>query len=168
MCRIIQIAARDPNNVIGVNGKLPWNCPEDLRQFRRKTIGNIVVMGTTTYDSVAHQLKDRIVYRLTRVIKDINDINIDGILSLKKLFPEKTIYIAGGESTYTNTLHITDKVDLTTMVEEAIYSHHDEVRYYPFNAMCKLFKHETKFTYFNSNSTFNHELFTNNLYLRRS
>lgn len=165
---IVQIVARDPNNIIGVNGKLPWGCLEDLRQFKCKTADNIVIMGTTTYNSVAHNLKNRIVYRLTRYPIDTHDITIDGILSLKKLFPEKIIYIAGGESTYAHTLHIADKVDLTTMVEEATYGPLDEVRYYPFDAMCKLFEQGSRITYYNSNSTFNHELFTNNLYHRRS
>jgi dihydrofolate reductase len=46
------IVAISQNGVIGRNGSLPWNIPEDLRHFRNLTVGNIVIMGRKTFDSL--------------------------------------------------------------------------------------------------------------------
>jgi thymidylate synthase len=49
--------------VIGKNGSLPWDLPEDLDYFSKKTINNIVVMGRKTYESLPDKhkpLKDRL------------------------------------------------------------------------------------------------------------
>lgn len=42
------IYARSRNNVIGVNGELPWHLPEDLAHFKRTTLGQPVIMGRVT------------------------------------------------------------------------------------------------------------------------
>jgi dihydrofolate reductase len=46
------IACMCSNRGIGKDGKIPWHNPEDLKYFRKKTLGNIVVMGRKTYDSL--------------------------------------------------------------------------------------------------------------------
>jgi dihydrofolate reductase len=43
------LAACDPNGVIGKNGAHPWYCPEDLRFFRKTTMGHVMIMGYKTY-----------------------------------------------------------------------------------------------------------------------
>lgn len=48
------IVACDVNGVIGrsdTNG-LPWHLPDDLKEFRRKTLNNIVIMGQRTWESL--------------------------------------------------------------------------------------------------------------------
>ena len=47
---IALIAARSKNNVIGKDGKIPWNIPGEQKQFRELTTGNIVVMGRKTFE----------------------------------------------------------------------------------------------------------------------
>lgn len=46
------IVATDEKGGIGVDGKLPWDCPEDLAFFRDKTLGKSVIMGRTTFESL--------------------------------------------------------------------------------------------------------------------
>lgn len=46
------IFARTQNNVIGVDGELPWHCPEDLKLFKEYTTGEVVVMGRKTFQSL--------------------------------------------------------------------------------------------------------------------
>lgn len=46
------VVATDCNGVIGVDGKIPWNCPEDLKLFKELTEGHVVVMGRKTYESL--------------------------------------------------------------------------------------------------------------------
>lgn len=40
------------NRVIGSGGKIPWHLPEDFKFFRQMTVGNIVVMGRKTFQSI--------------------------------------------------------------------------------------------------------------------
>ena len=54
------VAACDMNSVIGKDGTLPWNIPEDLKHFKKITEHGIVIMGFTTWDSLkGTYLKDR-------------------------------------------------------------------------------------------------------------
>jgi dihydrofolate reductase len=46
------IYARARNGVIGVNNTLPWHLPEDLAHFKRTTLGQPVIMGRKTWDSL--------------------------------------------------------------------------------------------------------------------
>lgn len=46
------IFARDKNGVIGIDGRLPWNIPEDLKRFKELTIGSAVMMGRKTWESI--------------------------------------------------------------------------------------------------------------------
>src|SRR5262245_36404483 len=57
--RIYLVAAIARNGVIGANGKLPWHLPEDLRQFKRLTLGHPVIMGRRTWDSLGKALPGR-------------------------------------------------------------------------------------------------------------
>jgi dihydrofolate reductase len=60
------IAAMSLNRVIGADGKIPWHLPEDFRWFRQKTMGNIIVMGRKTFESLGHALPSRTNLVLTR------------------------------------------------------------------------------------------------------
>lgn len=54
------IVAVDNNYGIGSNNNLLVSIPEDLKNFKRLTKNNIVVMGRKTYDSLPHRpLPDR-------------------------------------------------------------------------------------------------------------
>jgi dihydrofolate reductase len=46
------IVACDKHGVIGKEGKLPWRCSEDLKIFRKRTLGHAVIMGRKTWDSL--------------------------------------------------------------------------------------------------------------------
>lgn len=46
------IYARARNGVIGRNGRMPWHLPEDLAHFKRTTLGQPVIMGRKTWESL--------------------------------------------------------------------------------------------------------------------
>lgn len=46
------IAAVAKNGVIGANGAIPWSLPEDMHRFRELTVGNTVIMGNNTKNSL--------------------------------------------------------------------------------------------------------------------
>lgn len=50
--RITHIAALGRNRVIGDGTGMPWHLPEDLRWFKRQTMGHPMVMGRRTFDSM--------------------------------------------------------------------------------------------------------------------
>ena len=57
--RVFLVAVIARNGVIGANGKLPWNLPEDLKHFKRLTLGHPVVMGRRTWESLGKPLPGR-------------------------------------------------------------------------------------------------------------
>ena len=56
---LIAVAAMSNNRVIGSNGELPWNLPEDLKFFKNLTTGHTIVMGRKTYESIGRPLPNR-------------------------------------------------------------------------------------------------------------
>lgn len=59
MIRLAVIVATAQNGVIGRNNALPWHLPEDLRYFKRRTLGKPIVMGRKTYESIGRPLPGR-------------------------------------------------------------------------------------------------------------
>jgi dihydrofolate reductase len=57
--RIYLIAAVAENGVIGIDGKLPWHLPEDLRHFKNLTLGHPIIMGRRTWESLGKALPGR-------------------------------------------------------------------------------------------------------------
>jgi dihydrofolate reductase len=58
--RLGLIVACSENDVIGVDGDLPWHLPEDLKHFMRSTKGHAVVMGRKTFESLDKPLPGRL------------------------------------------------------------------------------------------------------------
>ena len=56
---VLLIVARASNGVIGRDGKLPWHIPEDLKRFKRLTMGKPMVMGRKTFESLPGLLPGR-------------------------------------------------------------------------------------------------------------
>ena len=50
------IVAVDKNWAIGKNNKMMWSIPADMRFFREKTTGHVVVMGRKTLESFPNGL----------------------------------------------------------------------------------------------------------------
>jgi dihydrofolate reductase len=50
--KVYLVAAVAANGVIGRHGHLPWHLPEDLKHFKRLTLGHPVIMGRKTWESL--------------------------------------------------------------------------------------------------------------------
>ncbi len=50
--KIYLVVAVASNGVIGRNGQLPWHLPEDLKHFKRLTLGHPIIMGRRTWESL--------------------------------------------------------------------------------------------------------------------
>ena len=53
------IAALDENRAIGFNGGMPWHLPDDLKFFKRVTMGKPMLMGRRTWESLRGVLPGR-------------------------------------------------------------------------------------------------------------
>lgn len=70
------IVARTRNGVIGRDNSMPWHLPEDLRYFRRVTMGKPVIMGRNTWESLGKPLPGRDNVVITRQA----DFHADGAI----------------------------------------------------------------------------------------
>ena len=53
------IVAMTKNRLIGNGNNLPWHLPEDLKLFKQTTMGNIIIMGRKTFESIGKPLPGR-------------------------------------------------------------------------------------------------------------
>jgi dihydrofolate reductase len=63
---LVFVLARADNGVIGVDGRLPWHLPDDLRRFKAMTMDKPMVMGRKTFESFPSPLPGRRHIVLTR------------------------------------------------------------------------------------------------------
>jgi len=112
------IASISKNNVIGVNGKLPWHIPEDLRRFRELTMGHPVIMGRKTYDSIPEKFRP-LPGRKNIVLSDSFKESRSDIYLAKNMGEAlgftngEDAYIMGGRKIYELFLPVADKMEIT-------------------------------------------------------
>jgi dihydrofolate reductase len=63
---ITLVVARADNGVIGKDGTMPWHIGEDLKRFKRLTLGTVMIMGRKTFLSLPRLLPGRRHIVLTR------------------------------------------------------------------------------------------------------
>jgi dihydrofolate reductase len=66
MPEMIGIAAVAANGIIGTGNDIPWRIPADWRRFKSLTMGQVLIMGRKTYDSIGRALPGRITFVITR------------------------------------------------------------------------------------------------------
>ena len=98
------IAAMSLNRVIGNGLKIPWHLPEDFRWFKETTMGQVLVMGRRTFESIGRALPGRETMVLTRAdFSHLSDLGVTVIRSLDEVAPRlngRTCFIAGGAQIY--------------------------------------------------------------------
>jgi len=112
------IAAISRNRGIGKNGTLPWQISEDLRRFKKLTMGHTVVMGRKTWGSLARPLPGRRNVVLSRT--PVDGVETYGSLedALEALHGEERIFIIGGGDVYSQFLTRAHELYLTIVDRE--------------------------------------------------
>jgi len=110
------VVAVSTNNVIGKNGELPWRLPEDIRHFKKITMGKPVIMGRSTWESIGHPLPGRLNIVMSRR-PGIDADNYELATSVDQALliagsAEETMII-GGSQVYRQFLPRTDRIYLT-------------------------------------------------------
>ncbi len=110
------IVAMSKNRVIGKDNKMPWHLSNDLKNFKKITIGKTIVMGRLTYDSIGKPLPERKNIVLSRNLIDSNVFifdNFEEVLNFTK--DEDEVFIIGGQDIYSQTIDKVNKLYLTTI-----------------------------------------------------
>lgn len=118
---ILIAAVAEKNRVIGNALDLPWHIPEDLKRFKRLTIGHPLVMGRTTFDAIVHQFGGPLPNRRNIVLSrrgappEYPDIETYGSIPdlMAALRDEPVIYIGGGGDVYRQFMPLATKLELT-------------------------------------------------------
>lgn len=99
------IVAISKNNVIGKDNKLLWHLPDDLKRFKKLTIGHNIIMGRKTFESIGRVLPNRHHIILSKNAQiNIDDENVEILNDISKL--EKYInsdeenFVIGGAAIY--------------------------------------------------------------------
>lgn len=112
------IAAVAENRAIGKDNKLLWDIPEDMKHFKRITMGHVVIMGQKTYESIGKSLPARTNIVLSRdknfhpegcIVAD----SIDDAVKIAKKHDNDEIFFIGGGMVYDAAIKIVDKLYLT-------------------------------------------------------
>ena len=117
---VIVAAVAEKDRLIGDGLKLPWHIPEDLKHFKRLTVGKPMILGRRTFQSLVEQfggpLKNRRHLVVTRNPGYATDqaevfLSIDEAVSAAGDVDE--LIIAGGASIYAYFLERADRMELT-------------------------------------------------------
>jgi dihydrofolate reductase len=108
---------------IGRNNELLYNIPEDLRRFKQLTMGQCLIMGKRTWESLPRR---PLPGRVNIVLTDIPGEMIDGCVtsySIEDALSEcpdgKEIFIIGGGSVYRQFMPFADRLYITHVHEKA-------------------------------------------------
>ena len=95
------ITAMAENRVIGNHNTIPWHLPEDFKWFKKTTMGQTLLMGRKTFDSIGRPLPGRQTIVLSRNQLSIpNTQTINTVESIESVATSDTIWIAGGAEIY--------------------------------------------------------------------
>jgi len=119
------ISAVDRNSAIGKENKLPWNCPSDLRFFKKETLSKVIVMGSKTWDSLGsyvRPLPDRQNCVLSKSDIELPEgvIHLTSMQDVLRLAEDNDVYIIGGAGVYRQFVDFCDRIILTHLDIEVI------------------------------------------------
>jgi dihydrofolate reductase len=117
------LVAMDRNQVIGANNDLPWHLPNDLKFFKEKTMGNTIVMGRKTFDSIGRALPNRRNIVLSRNEIDLPDgveliRDVETILDMNQSNPSEELFVIGGGGLFEQILPYADRMYITLIDED--------------------------------------------------
>lgn len=116
---MIIIVAVDENNAIGKDNKLLWRIPEDMKFFKKITLGHPVIMGRKTCESIGKPLTGRTNIVITSNCDYTNDSytvvhSLAEAVSVAAALDER-YFVIGGASIYRQALPLTDEIYMTTV-----------------------------------------------------
>lgn len=122
------IVAMDNNRLIGVENKLPWKLPADMKWFVANTKNKAIIVGRKTYESFGGKpLKDRTNIVISRdpnyrgngaIVVNSPALAVHEAVKSNQSRSTNEVMIIGGASFYKHYLPLSDKLYLTTVKAE--------------------------------------------------
>jgi len=116
------LVAMAKNRIIGINNTLPWRIPEDLKHFKKLTMGHHMIMGRKTFESIGKPLPGR----TTVVVTRDRALKIEGCIMAHSLqeaiaacAKDEEIFVVGGAGIYAQALSLADTLYITEVQREA-------------------------------------------------
>ena len=149
--KLYHIVAMAENRVIGKDGKLPWHFSEDLKRFKRLTMGSTIIMGRKTFESIGSKPlpgRENFVVSRSKPIRALNTT----VTARSEAFPHPSlraegeehvhffesieeaikavrtdkVFIIGGAEIFRQTIDLVDGIYLTL-----VKAHYDGDAFYP-------------------------------------
>src|SRR5262245_58004248 len=117
--RVSLIVALARNRTIGRQGGIPWHLGEDLKRFKRITMGHHLIMGRKTFESIGRVLPGRTTVVVSRRI----DPQVTGVrfapslpaaLEAAAAAGDEEVFVVGGGEIYQLALPLAQRLYLTT------------------------------------------------------
>jgi len=119
---IIIAAMTKEKRVIGKDNKLPWDIPEEMKQFRAFTKGQAVIMGRRTFESIGSKpLPNRNNIVISSSLQEQEGVDVcrsieEGIEKAKSYGND--IFMLGGSTIYKQSFQYADKMYLSFVKKE--------------------------------------------------
>ena len=125
--KLALICAMARNGVIGRNNALPWHLSEDLKYFKRVTMGSPIIMGRKTWESIGRPLPGRTNIVVTRQpdyqaegVRVVDSLPAAIALAEKVAFIDgsEEAFVIGGAGLYREAMPLADRFHLTRVHAE--------------------------------------------------
>jgi dihydrofolate reductase len=116
------IVAMDELKAIGKNNNLPWHLPEDLKFFKKVTMGHPIAMGRKTHESIGRPLPGRENIIITRN----PDFQSEGCTVFHSVADfvaycrqsEEEVFVIGGAEIFKETFEFADRLYITNILHK--------------------------------------------------
>lgn len=116
---VVAIAAVGSNGVIGANNDLPFRMPGDLPRVKAMTLGQVLIMGRKSYDSIGKPLPGRTTIVITRDadwwaagVSVAHSVD-EAFRLAAELAPQARVIVFGGGEVYRAAWHRIDRLEIT-------------------------------------------------------
>ncbi len=118
--KIVIIVAHDPNLVIGKDGTLPWHYSEDLKFFKKVTMGSPILMGRVVFEELNEKPlpgRENVILSRSKEYEHVKTFDsIDRALDYLKTHEQ--IFVIGGGEIYKQLIDQTDELIVTEIKKE--------------------------------------------------
>jgi len=126
--KLVIIAAVSVDGVIGIGDDIPWYIPEDFKHFKKTTMGNMLLVGATTFKTLpkkAHEGREFIILNSGQRFKNLETLQyyqfskLDTVLSLlgHDNVSLDNVFVIGGASIYDGLIDYCDEAIITWVNE---------------------------------------------------
>jgi len=115
------IVAMATNRTIGLNNQMPWHLSADLKKFKQITMGQPIIMGRKTFESIGRPLPGRqniIISRNPRYQQPGCSVFNDLDSALQSCTDHDEVFVIGGATLYAATVVCADRLYITEIQKE--------------------------------------------------